>query len=186
MAKIGLFYGSSTSRTEYVAYDIRDMINARLGPDAVAIHNVGSGDGGIRDMLNYPYLILGIPTWDIGQLQVDWDFKWDELESLDLTGHKVAIFGMGDQYGYSDTYLDAAGMLAETVLALGGELVGYTPVDESYQFGHSLFTEGKSFMGLALDEDHQPNLTKGRLDPWIGQVLTAFELIEAETPVAQE
>lgn len=184
MAKIGVFFGSSTSQTEYVAYDIRDMIDARLGPDTAAIHNVGNSD--IGEMLNYTHLILGIPTWDIGQLQVDWDIKWDELESLDLTGHKVAVFGMGDQYGYPDTYLDAAGMLAETVLALGGELVGYMPVDESYQFGHSLFTEGEYFMGLALDEDHQPKLTKVRLDVWIEQVLTAFGLNEAAASAVQE
>lgn len=176
MSRIGLFYGSSTSQTEYVAYDIRDMIDARLGPDTVAFFNVGNSD--ISEMREYTYLILGIPTWDIGQLQADWDIMWDDLEALDLTGHKVAIFGLGDQYGYPDTYLDAAGMLAETVLALGGELVGYTPVAESYQFGHSLFTEGKSFMGLALDEDHQPKLTKERLNAWIEQVLTAFGLSE--------
>ncbi|MBZ0300837.1 MAG: flavodoxin [Anaerolineae bacterium] len=184
MAKIGVFFGSSTSQTEYVAYDIRDMIDAQLGPDTVTIHNVGSSD--LHEMLDYTDLILGIPTWDIGQLQVDWDIKWDELESLDLTGHKVAVFGMGDQYGYPDTYLDAAGMLAETVLALGGELVGYTPVDESYQFGHSLFTDGDSFMGLALDEDHQPKLTKERLDAWVEQVLTAFGLNEAATSTVHE
>lgn len=175
MSKIGLFYGSSTSQTEYVAYDIRDMIQARLGPDAITIHNVGNTD--LSEMLAYSYLIFGIPTWDIGQLQVDWDVKWDELLALDLGGRKIAIFGLGDQYGYPDTYLDAAGLLAETVLELGGELVGYTSV-ESYQFGHSLFTEGERFMGLALDEDHQPKLTKERLDVWIEQVLTAFGLSE--------
>ncbi|GIL08991.1 MAG: flavodoxin [Chloroflexota bacterium] len=178
MAKIGVFYGSSTSQTEYVAYDIHDTIEARLGPDTVAVHNIGSSD--ISEMLKYTDLILGIPTWDIGQLQVDWDMKWGDLEALDLTGHKVAIFGMGDQYGYPDTYLDAAGMLAETVLAQGGELVGYTPVNDTYQFAHSLFTEGKNFMGLALDEDHQPKLTKGRLDAWIEQVLLAFDLLGEE------
>jgi flavodoxin long chain len=175
MSKIGLFYGSSTSHTDYVAYDIYDTIEAQLGADAIAIHNVGSTD--LSEMLGYNFLILGIPTWDIGQLQVDWDIKWADLEALDLSGHKVAIFGLGDQYGYPDTFQDAAGFLAETVLALGGELVGYTPV-AGYQFGHSLFTEGERFMGLALDEDHQPNLTKERLDAWIPQVLTAFGMSE--------
>lgn len=175
MNKIVLFYGSSTSQTEYVAYDIRDMIAARLGPDTVAIYNIGNTD--FSEMQPSTCLILGIPTWDIGQLQVDWDMKWDELLALDLSGHKVAVFGLGDQYGYPDTYLDAAGLLAETVRELGGELVGYTST-EGYQFGHSLFTEGEYFMGLALDEDHQPKLTKARLEAWIEQVLAAFGLGE--------
>jgi flavodoxin I len=176
MSKIGLYYGSSTSQTEYVAYDIRDTIEAQLGSDAITIHNVGNSD--LSEMLGYSYLILGIPTWDIGQLQADWDIKLAEFETFDFSGHKVAIFGLGDQYGYPDTFLDAAGILAETVLALGGELVGYTPT-AGYQFGHSLFIEGEHFMGLALDEDHQPKLTKGRLDVWIPQVLAAFGMSEA-------
>ena len=120
MSKIGLFYGSSTSHTDYVAYDIQSTIAAQLGADAIAIHNVGNTD--LSEMLGYSFLILGIPTWDIGQLQADWDIKWSDLEALDLSGHKVAIFGLGDQYGYPDTFQDAAGFLAETVLALGGEL----------------------------------------------------------------
>ena len=180
MTRIGLFFGSSTSITEYVAYDIRDTIVARLGKDSISIHNVGNTD--LIKMLDYDNLILGIPTWDIGQLQADWDIKWDELISLVLTGRKVAVFGLGDQYGYPDTYLDAAGLLAETVRELGGELVGYTST-EGYQFGHSLFTEEGRFMGLALDEDHQPKMTKTRIEAWIEQVLAAFGMSEQETVV---
>lgn len=180
MTAIGLFFGSSTSMTEYVAYDIRDTIEARLGADVIAIHNVGNTD--LDKMLEYDDLILGIPTWDIGQLQADWDIKWDELISLDLSGHKVAVFGLGDQYGYPDTYLDAAGLLAETVRELGGELVGYTST-EGYQFGHSLFIEDGCFMGLALDEDHQPKMTKARVESWINEVLAAFGLGEATSAV---
>ena len=175
MTRIGLFFGSSTSQTEYVAYEMRDAIEALLGEETVAIYNVGSTD--MSQMLNYDHLILGIPTWDIGELQADWDIKWDELETLDLTGRQVAVFGLGDQYGYPDTYLDAAGMLAETVLAQGGELVGYTSTT-GYQFGHSLFTEGDQFMGLALDEDHQPELTHQRVQAWINQILVEFGLSE--------
>ena len=175
MAQIGLFFGSSTSKTETVAYDIYDMITAKLGADAVAIHNIGSV--ALSTMLQYDYLILGIPTWDIGQLQADWDIKWSELEALDLTGRKVAIFALGDQYGYPDTFLDAAGILAETVLAQGDELVGYTST-AGYEFEESLFTEGDRFMGLALDEDHQPERTKERLEAWIPQVLTAFGILQ--------
>lgn len=41
-------------------------------------------------------------------------------------------------------------------------------------------------MGLALDEDHQPKLTKERLDAWGEQVLTVFGLIEAATSTVHE
>lgn len=177
MAKIGLFYGSSTSRTEYVASDIHDAIEAQLGADTVDIFDIGLTD--VSEMLKYDYLILGIPTWDIGQLQADWDIKLPDLEDIDLKGRKVAIFALGDQYGYPDTFLDAAGILAETVLALDGELVGYTPTT-GYEFQYSLFVDGDQFMGLALDEDQQPNLTKARIEAWIKQVLDAFGISHGE------
>lgn len=175
MAAIGLFYGSSTSHTEYIAYDLRDMLNNQLGSEMVDIHNVGSIS--LEHMTDYDYLILGIPTWDIGKLQSDWDIAWADLEALDLSGRKVAIFGVGDQYGYPDTYQDAAGMLAEAVLECGGELVGYTST-EGHVFENSLFTEGNRFMGLALDEDSQPERTGERLNTWVPQIIAEFGIAE--------
>lgn len=173
-SKIGLFYGSSTSNTEFVAYDLRDALEARLGSGAVDVYNVGAAE--ISQMEAHDYLILGIPTWDIGQLQADWDIAWADLETLDLAGKKVAIFGVGDQYGYPDTFLDAAGILAETVLSLGAELVGYTSTS-GYEFEASLFAEGDRFMGLGLDEDQQPNQTGERIHTWVEQLIAEMGLV---------
>jgi len=173
MMKIGLFYGSSTNNTEYIAFDIRDMVDAQLGAESVELHNVGRAELG--EMLAYDHLILGIPTWDIGELQADWDIVWSDLGTLNLSGKKIAIFGLGDQYGYPDTFLDAAGILAETVLELGGELVGYTAI-EGYEFEASLFLDGDRFMGLALDEDRQSDQTRDRLETWVQQILSEFAL----------
>ena len=177
MSKIGLFYGSSTSNTEYIADEIRDLIESHLGSSSIEVINIGNSD--INALLDYDYLILGIPTWDIGELQVDWDIKWDALESLNLHGHKVAIFGLSDQYGYPTTFQDAMGMLAETVLANGAELCGFWKV-EGYEFEDSLglSLDGTAFMGLALDEDNQHELTPQRLQVWTNQVLVEFGLLE--------
>lgn len=181
MSRIGLFYGSSTSNTDNIAYEIADLIQVRFGPDSIDIHNVGSSD--LSEMLNYSYLILGIPTWDIGELQADWDIKWDELRALDLSGRKVAIFGLGDQYGYPDTFQDAIGILGEEVLTRGGELVGAWST-EGYDFEDSLglTLDGNAFMGLALDEDNQSDLTPDRLRRWIDQVINEFDLLEKAVP----
>src|SRR5690554_3364063 len=130
MTKIGLIYGSSTSNTEYVAYDLRDILNG-IEEDLVEVHNIGMTDAAKMD--SYDYLIFGIPTWNIGELQDDWDIFWSDLASVDFSTKKVAIFGLGDQYGYPDTFQDAIGMLGEEVLALGGELVGYWST-EGYEF----------------------------------------------------
>ena len=51
-------------------------------------------------MTQYDVLILGIPTWDFGEIQEDWEAVWQQLDTLDLQGKIVALYGMGDQLGY--------------------------------------------------------------------------------------
>lgn len=174
--KIGLYYGSSTSNTEYIAYELQQKITGLLEV-TVDIHNIGHSDA--QQLEAYSYLILGIPTWDIGELQADWDIFWTKLEKLKLSGKKVAIFGLGDQYGYPDTFQDAMGILAEEVLERGGELAGYTSI-AGYEFEDSiaLTIDRDQFMGLSLDEDNQSELTGERLNRWAKQVLTEFGLLE--------
>ena len=52
----------------------------------------------------------GIPT-DFGEIQEDWEAVWDQLDTLNLEGKIVALYGMGDQLGYGEWFLDALGML---------------------------------------------------------------------------
>jgi flavodoxin I len=61
MAKIGLFYGSSTGNTEYVAYQIKDEFDKR-DPSLVDVINIGASTP--EQKLGYDLLILGIPTWN--------------------------------------------------------------------------------------------------------------------------
>ncbi len=63
---MGLFYGSSTCYTEMAAEKIRDI----LGPELVTLHNLK--DDAPALMEQYDVLILGIPTWDFGEIQEDW------------------------------------------------------------------------------------------------------------------
>lgn len=180
---IGLFYGSSTSHTEYIAYELQEIIN-NLRDNSVDIYNIGQTKA--DQIKQYDCLIFGIPTWDIGELQADWDVFWTTLEQIDFSDRKVAIFGLGDQYGYSDTFQDAMGILAEEVLARGAILVGYTSI-EGYEFEDSiaLSIDRDEFMGLSLDEDHQSDLTTERLNRWAKQVLSEFGLLE-EVPAFYE
>ncbi|EEG85335.1 flavodoxin [Proteus penneri ATCC 35198] len=76
--KIGLFYGSSTCYTEMAAEKIRDI----LGEEFVDLHNVQECD--ITLMEQYDILILGIPTWDFGEIQEDWLNIWETLPTLNL------------------------------------------------------------------------------------------------------
>jgi flavodoxin I len=110
-------------------------------------------------------------------MQDDWDIFFPSFADLDLSGKKIAIYGLGDQYGYTMTFLDAVGFLGEEVLERGAQLVGYWPTT-GYQFEASLALDGDSFMGLALDEDNEAKLTEDRLARWVSQVAHEFGLAE--------
>ena len=184
MAKLGMFYGSNTGFTEEIARQIKEMLD-NLEPGLVEVFNIARTRP--QDIAQWDCLIFGISTVNIGQLQDDWDVFWPHLDEIDFTGKKVAIFGLGDQYNYSDTYLDAVGILANKVIERGGTLVGEWPTAGD-QFENSLAREGDHFMGLALDEDNEPDLTPGRLTTWIPQVLAAFGITidqTARTPVGR-
>lgn len=172
MAHIGLFFGSSTGNTEAAAERIRELL-AEQGI-AVDMHNVYSDP--VAPMEQYSHLILGIPTWDIGELQEDWAACWGDLDNLDLAGKLAAIFGQGDARGYPATFQDCIGMLGNKLRERGAHLVGFTSTD-GFDFDESLGVEDGQFMGLSLDDDNQRELTDERIQAWVAQLISEFELV---------
>ena len=168
--KIGLFYGSSTCYTEMAAEKIRDT----LGEELVVLHNIK--DDSVSLMEEYPILILGIPTWDFGERQEDWENVWDSLLTLDLKDKIVALYGMGDQDGYSEWFLDALGMLHDHIKPLGVKFVGFWPT-EGYTFTSpkAVSADGIQFVGLALDEVVQYDLSEQRIETWCEQILLEMQ-----------
>ncbi|HBV40423.1 MAG TPA: flavodoxin FldB, partial [Erwinia sp.] len=78
-----------------------------------------------------------------------------------------------DQAEYSEWFLDALGMLHEVLQPLGVVFVGYWPV-EGYEFisRKPLTADGRQFVGLALDDVNQFELTDERIAQWCEQILT--------------
>ena len=177
--KIGLFYGSSTCYTEMAAEKIADNINKLSGYELVELHNIA--DDCIQLMADYQFIILGIPTWDYGELQEDWETHWDSLDKLDLSRAKVALYGLGDQIGYPQWFQDAMGYLWAKVINQGATTVGFWP-NQGYQFEQSkALTEDQAFfVGLALDDENQFELTDEYIDQWSQQVLQQFGCLESE------
>ena len=175
MAEVGLFFGSDEGNTEAVAYRVQE----RLGADVVDVHDVA--DVTQLEFAEYDKIILGISTWDFGQIQSDWEEFWDDVSQIDFTGKTVALFGLGDQFGYGDFFLDALGMLHDVVEQAGATIIGHWPTD-GYEFDASKaeISGAGQFVGLALDEDQQPELTTDRINRWCEQIHQEFEL---ETPL---
>jgi flavodoxin I len=179
-ATIGVFYGRTEGAGAIEAELIKSLIE-NTGLATVDLYDVAHTD--LEKMTEYQFLILGVSTWNIGQLQDDWAFKFSDLDQLDLTGKMVALYGMGDQYGYPDSYVDAIEILAMQVLDCGAEIAGMSLVDESYEFEYSRAVIDGVFMGLALDDGNQGDLTQERTEVWIAGLLEEFGLA-VPVPVA--
>lgn len=165
--KIGLFYGSTTGNTEFVAQKIKD----ELGGELAFFKNII--DTKPEDIQACDGLIFGMPTWDIGELQSDWMAFFPKLDEMDFHGKTVAIFGLGDQFGYPDTFLDAVGTLGKKVQERGGKLIGFWPT-EGYDFKKSLGQVDEKFMGLAIDIENQNDQTDDRIRSWVAQIKDEF------------
>lgn len=173
MASVGLFYGSDEGNTEFIA----QRIQKRLGPDVVDVYDIA--DVTQLEFTQYDNIILGIPTWDFGQIQSDWEEFWDDLGEVDFSAKTVALFGLGDQFGYGDYFLDAMGMMHDVIEASNPKRVGYWPTD-GYEYEASKAERDGEFVGLAIDEDQQENLSAERLDRWCEQIHREFGL---DTPL---
>ncbi|QDP00497.1 flavodoxin FldB [Thalassotalea sp. PS06] len=164
--KIGLFYGSTTCYTEMAA----EKIQATMGAELVEIFNIK--DVALAECEAFDIIIFGISTWDFGELQEDWESSWDDIESLNLTDKVVALYGLGDQQGYGEWFQDALGMLHEQVILRGPAIIGYWP-NQGYEFSASkaLTEDQQYFVGLALDDECQYDLSEQRIDQWCQQIL---------------
>lgn len=166
MAKIGIFYGSSTGHTEKVA----ELLGHAFGDDAITI-NVE--DATEEDLKKFPYLIFGTPTWDIGSMQEDWEDFIDLVKKADLKKKKVALFGLGDQENFPDSFADGIGVLHDEI-AKKTNIVGAWPVDD-YIFEASDAVKNEKFVGLIIDEDNQPKLTEERIKKWVEMLKKEFK-----------
>lgn len=162
---VGLLYGSSTCYTEMAA----ERIAAAL--DGFQVELLDLARVPLRRANDYPLLILGIPTWDFGELQEDWERVWPQLAEIDWPAKTVALFGLGDQDGYPQWFQDALGYLAREVVARGARLVGLWPA-AGYRFADSqaLTEDGRHFLGLALDEISEFELSEQRIRTWCAQL----------------
>jgi flavodoxin I len=167
---IGLFFGSTNGNTAAVAEIIKQEFHHQ-GNVEVELFDVA--DYYLEEMLAFDFLIAGVPTWNIGQLQRDWEAVLDELDSLDLSGKVAAFYGLGDQVGYPDTFGDALFFVADRIQQRGAKVVGAWPT-EGYSFRGSWAEQDGHFIGLMIDEDNQSEETPSRVQQWVRQLLLEF------------
>ena len=163
--RIGLVYGSTTGNTE----DAAERIRERFEDSIDECLNISGLD--LERLREFDVLLIGIPTWNVGELQQDWDEVFRKLDGVDLGGVRVAFFGAGDQRGYPDNFQDAMGILRDKLLERGAvaDLGHWPTAGYHFQRSRALLPDGR-FCGLALDEDGQKELTEARIAAWCQQV----------------
>ena len=111
MKSIGLFYGSDTGCTETIVARIVE----RIGEEHIDVYDMSQ----VKDadvFLKYDKILIGIPTWYDGDLQSDWEEFFPQFEEISFEGRSIAIFGLGDQIGYGEYFVDGIGILARSAM----------------------------------------------------------------------
>jgi flavodoxin I len=167
MAKIGIFYGSTTGNTEKIAH----MIRNEFGKENADVIDVSLAEK--TDVEKYPYLVFGVSTWGVSDLQDDFEDFMEILEQVDFKGKKVALFGLGDQSTYTETFADAMGILYEWLKKRDVRVVGSVP-REGYSFESSTALVKGRLVGLAIDEEFEKSLSPGRVKNWVESLKKEF------------
>lgn len=154
----GIFFGSTTGVTEEVCKKVAKLLDA----DVFEASEIDKVD-------NYDFLIFATSTWGMGDLQDSWLDAIDSLKNKNLSNKKVALIGIGDQMGFSDTFVNGMGTIYDVVSELGCNIVGKTSTD-GYDYSDSTAVRDGEFVGLAIDENNQSDLTDERIAKWVESV----------------
>lgn len=167
MKKTAIIYSFNTKKSGKVAQQIKDAF------DDDNVELVNAEDITEEVFVSYDQLILGVPTWFDGELPNYWDEFVPALEDIDLNGKKIALYGLGDQKGYPENFVDGMGIMAEILEGQGAEIIGFTST-EGYTFERSRALREDQFVGLAIDYENQGSLNKKRIPEWVDNLKKEF------------
>ncbi|MBE0639292.1 MAG: flavodoxin [Bacteroidales bacterium] len=166
MKKIGIFFGSTLGNTMKVA----EQIQQAFGADQADLFSIEKATA--KDIEKYDNLIFGTSTWGLGEMQEDWEKFAGRIDSTDLSAKRIALFGTGDQKEWADSFVNGLGALYHRFKDKI-TIVGFTPI-VGYDFEISLAIKNNRFVGLAIDNVNQADLTQARISRWVEQLRSEF------------
>ncbi|OAI14061.1 flavodoxin [Methylomonas lenta] len=172
MSKIGIFFGTDTGSTRLVAKKIYAALGTELADKPKNINRTRP-----EELLQYDALILGTPSYGVGDLpglavgcqEANWAEFVPYLDGVDLSGKRIALFGLGHQERYASRFASSLIQLYRVFYGYDAQLVGSWST-EGYQFEHSDAIIDNRFVGLVLDQRGQPHLSDERINTWLQQV----------------
>jgi flavodoxin I len=160
MENISLIYSFNSNKTAKVAERIKEAFGD------IPLEQINAETLTEEEFLKNRLAILGVPTWFDGELPNYWDEFGPILEDLNLEKRTFALYGLGDQKGYPDNFLDAVGIMAQLLEKRGATIVGHTSTD-GYHFVKSKAVRDNNFFGLAIDFENQATQNSQRVKSWV-------------------
>lgn len=168
-----LFYGTQTGNTTGVAEQIQAALGDLLS-DVVGIYTAK-----VDDFADCDFLVLGGSTWGDGELTDDWVDFWPQMDKINLNGVKVALFALGDQYGYGHNFVSSMRIMYDKVKSKGATVIADQISAAGFDYSHSEALVDGHFVGLVIDEMNEPEKTRERIQVWADQVKSALGLVAA-------
>ncbi|MGD8591359.1 MAG: flavodoxin [Gammaproteobacteria bacterium] len=172
MKKIGIFYGTEAGTTHAIAEVLYRLLGDDIADKPVNVSRARPGE-----LMRYDAIIAGTPSYGIGELpgrstgshEGNWEEFLFRLDEPDLKGKRVALFGLGNQVKYHDRFASSLIHVYRFFRGYGAEIIGPWST-EGYHFNHSHAVLENMFVGLVIDHNNQPTLTKERIVTWLEQI----------------
>ena len=174
-AAVGIFYGTCTGSTSEAADLIHQAFGSGVADEPIDVDSL-TDEALAASLKEHDALIVGAPTWNTGAESecsgTGWDkFYYSKLPAMksEMSGKKVAVFGLGDQSSYSEYFCDAAGEIWDVFRGLDCKMLGAWS-QEGYEHEDSKSIRGDKFCGLLLDAVNQEDMTEERVQKWVAQL----------------
>lgn len=173
MKKTVLVYWPKKGNVENTAA----RVASHFDKDTIDVFTISELD--VNSLTNYDFMIFGGSTIGADNWEDAHTSKWytffEDLKKLDLKGKSAAIYGLGDQILYPEHFVDGMSIIRDELRSAGVKIIGKWPVD-GYEHTGSKSEEDGHFIGLALDDDHQSELSATRIEKWVGMLKSELGL----------
>lgn len=173
MNKILLIYWPEGGNVETIALKLKDRFpNEDFVKKSIA--EITNEDLNASDNWIVGGSTVGSHVWEDADDSNKWHDFFNMMDKMDMTKKSVAFYGLGDHVLYPNHFVDGLGVFQEEFSRRNANIIGQWPV-EGYNFTDSEGVKDDMFFGLALDEDHEDELSDERLDKWLEIVTKEFK-----------
>ena len=164
MKKTAVIYWPKKGNVEKTAGKISSLFDSG-SIDVFTISEVEVEKLSDYDLLIFGGSTIGADNWKDTHT-TNWYSFFESMKKLDLSGKIAAIYGLGDQILYPEHFVDGMAVIRNELSGTGLRFIGAWPVAD-YEHTDSKSVEGDYFIGLALDDDHQSELSDERINKWV-------------------